>query len=418
MAATQIVCTNCGAKYRIPETFKGNRAKCKACGTVIDVAAQRAAEPAQEAGEERPAPAAAKPAAAKPAAARPASARPASTRSSRTAKKADAKPVPSRSRRKPAASDESEDSESGTVRRPRRAGASSGSGRGSSRGSARSSSRRGRAAAEEKQGNKAMLIGGAVLVLALAVVGVIFFMGGDEEPAGEKVAGADSETMNANMADSAAANQAEAPAETPPGEATEGKPAEGEPVEAAGEEKSADPAEASSEETKEPEKAAEPAKETKPARKKGEPITDPSQVFNPKTELDPMPWPADVTDEEKAIIDELISDLATGGRAGIEAKKKLEAMGHKPLAAIFNALREKDYMDSFDSMDAWELNKFMETTTKGANVPFRPVNIGEEVPLETADWNARIVKVWVSFVSHYSSAENWDKLMEKRGVKK
>jgi hypothetical protein len=34
-------CQNCGAKYKIPETFKGSKAKCKACGGVIDVEAAR-----------------------------------------------------------------------------------------------------------------------------------------------------------------------------------------------------------------------------------------------------------------------------------------------------------------------------------------------------------------------------------------
>ncbi len=407
MAATQIVCTNCGAKYRIPETFKGNRAKCKACGTVIDVAAQRATEATADAGEEKPA--AAKPAAAKPATAKPAAARPASPRRSRTTKSSDSPTRPTRSSRRAEASEEPEEADSKPVSRPRRASSGSASSGGASkRSSSRGgSSRRGRAVAEDKKGNKGMLIGGGVLVLAAAVVGVIFFMGGDDAPAEEKIATAGEGQANAEQATQIEEGKQTTGTETPAGET----PAAGQPVEAAGDEKGADPAaaEAAANESKEP------AKDSKPARKKGEPITDPSQVFNPKTELEPMPWPADVSDEEKAVIEDLISDLADGGRAGIDAKKKLEALGYKPLAAIFNALREKDYMDSFDSMDAWELNKFMETTTKGANVPFRPVNIGEEVPLETADWNARIVKVWVTFVSHYSDAEKWDGLMEKRG---
>ena len=38
------VCDNCGAKYRLPASFSGDKAKCKQCGSVIDVAAQKAFE--------------------------------------------------------------------------------------------------------------------------------------------------------------------------------------------------------------------------------------------------------------------------------------------------------------------------------------------------------------------------------------
>src|SRR5689334_19564063 len=46
-ALLQIVCDNCGAKYRLPESFQNATAKCKQCGSQIDVAGQRkvAAEP-------------------------------------------------------------------------------------------------------------------------------------------------------------------------------------------------------------------------------------------------------------------------------------------------------------------------------------------------------------------------------------
>src|SRR5262249_61989221 len=59
MTLLQIVCDNCGAKYRLPETFSGAKAKCKQCNSAIDVAAQRAAAQAPAA--------AATPAAARPA---------------------------------------------------------------------------------------------------------------------------------------------------------------------------------------------------------------------------------------------------------------------------------------------------------------------------------------------------------------
>src|SRR5262245_7018285 len=42
MTAIQITCDNCGAKYRLPENFTGSQSKCQKCGSVIDVARQRA----------------------------------------------------------------------------------------------------------------------------------------------------------------------------------------------------------------------------------------------------------------------------------------------------------------------------------------------------------------------------------------
>ena|SRR5204863_3929321 len=60
MTAIPIVCDNCGAKYKLPETFSGPQAKCQKCGSAIDVARQRG-------GAADAVPAAARPAGARPA---------------------------------------------------------------------------------------------------------------------------------------------------------------------------------------------------------------------------------------------------------------------------------------------------------------------------------------------------------------
>ena len=49
MTVIPITCDNCGAKYKLPESFKGHQAKCQKCGSVIDVAMQRSA-PAESGG--------------------------------------------------------------------------------------------------------------------------------------------------------------------------------------------------------------------------------------------------------------------------------------------------------------------------------------------------------------------------------
>ena len=49
MAHLQVQCQNCGKRYKLPETFASDKAKCKACGNTIDVAAARAAGATEEA---------------------------------------------------------------------------------------------------------------------------------------------------------------------------------------------------------------------------------------------------------------------------------------------------------------------------------------------------------------------------------
>jgi len=51
MSDLQIVCDNCGAKYRLPASFSGDRAKCQKCGSAIDVAAQKAVTAAPAAAQ-------------------------------------------------------------------------------------------------------------------------------------------------------------------------------------------------------------------------------------------------------------------------------------------------------------------------------------------------------------------------------
>lgn len=375
MAATQIICTNCGAKYRIPETFKGNRAKCKACGTVIDVAAQRDAE--TSAGPEVAAAAAsAKPAAARPARAKPADPRPRHSRRSAGSKTDEKKTARSSSR---------------SSRSPR-----------SRAGSASSGGRRGRASAEKNSGNKGVLIGGGLLVVALAVVGVIYMMGGDEGPTADEqqamnIAAADEQ---ARLDEAAKAAEAKKTAEEQADAAAATKAAAAIAIEAA----------ANKDQTA---AAPSPAK-----RKKGEPITDASQVFDPKSAVEPVPWPADMSNDEIAAISKMIEDFKGGGRAGIDAKKLLQGLGHKALPGIVNALREIDYLDSFEVMTAWEFNKFMEQLTDGTNVGFRPSVLGEPEPLDRADWNARIVVVWRKFALRFNNAEEWEKLMARNRKKK
>ena len=87
---TPITCANCGAQYRLPETFTAAQAKCKKCGGVVEIGAVQGEAPAKAEPAAKPAPAR-KPRAAKPAAKQTRKAAPAKATPGARAKGAEAK---------------------------------------------------------------------------------------------------------------------------------------------------------------------------------------------------------------------------------------------------------------------------------------------------------------------------------------
>lgn len=421
MTLAPIVCENCGAKYRLPETFKSPKAKCKKCGSMIDVAGQRSA-PAE--------PAAASAAPDKPA-------RTASTRSRRE-------------------SSRSSGEEAGGPRASR-SGRSGRSGSSSRRSGGRSGGRRGRGGEEtEKKKGKGMLIGVGVLVLAAAGGGAFVLLGGpseaelaaqqaaeeqaaaeqaateqaaalvtaiqaaldqsaegvaDPDQASTELAGFQSQLDEVSAMSAAAAEEATALFATfkdrvdqavAAKAAADKADAEAAAAEAAARQAAAPPPQAAAETGEQEEKWTSYV------------INDPSEVFDPMTETEPAPWPDYVTEEERAEIESLIADVARGGRASFAAKTKLEEYGHKALAAMVNRLREVNYTDSFDTMFAYEMNKMLERVTVTINAGFQDVVLGEEVDLRIAHWNASTVKAWLRLCDRYPTKEDWDRLMKSR----
>ena len=82
---------------------------------------------------------------------------------------------------------------------------------------------------------------------------------------------------------------------------------------------------------------------------------------------------------------ELLDEVQYGGAKAPHAKVELEEMGHKAIAGIVNRLREINYLDSWESMYAWELNKILEAMTIGMNVGFVAIEIGEDIDPRKAD---------------------------------
>jgi hypothetical protein len=92
-------------------------------------------------------------------------------------------------------------------------------------------------------------------------------------------------------------------------------------------------------------------------------------------------------------------------------------MGHKALAGIINKLREVDYTDSDDSQRAYELNALLGRITLGKNAGFKPVEAGEEIPLEIADHNARTAKTWQGLLTQYPTPDAFAKYLAERKAK-
>jgi hypothetical protein len=389
MTVLSITCDNCGAKYKLPETFTGSQAKCQKCGSVIDVAKQRAAASTP--------PTAAKPAAAKPAAA----ARPAVDRS-----KSEPKPAVERPAR-PARAERSKEAAGGEAK------AEDGKGRRGARGE--------RGERPAKKSSAMPLLLGSVGLVAAVVVVVVMMMRGDD-PKKDETAKADGAAMAAQKpADKPAENTAEKPAEKPAETPTE-KPADAagtaapaaKPDAPAAEKPAAAPA--ATPEAGKPADASTPPAETPPADPsrpkqayetiKG--IASMADVTDPKTYPEVV-WPASIDDTMKAQIRSLCDDVKNGGRPGIKAKPKLLELGHSALFGIVEALRTIDYKSESGNEHAFEFHKLLEEMTAGMGTGFAQVAVGEEIDPRKAEFNTRTVKAWRNMLDKFPDEESFKK---------
>ena len=412
MSVLSITCDNCGAKYRLPESFSSDKAKCKKCQSVIDVAAQRN-KPKEEAGGERKPAAAARPARARPAAA----SKPAAERAQ-----------PSASRR------------SGGSSQRRRAAADDDKGASGSR-------RRGRRDAKDEQPkkNNSMLLWGGVA--ALVVIGVVVALMWPEDkkttPNTEEVAqnngqaaanqnnestkkpeppaaDANSTAQAGKPADAAESGSGEGggsseAAETPA--ASGDKPAE-EPTADAAEDKQAEPAAAKPKAT-ESSGLSESPNDGNTERWMRNKTSSMAEVLDTKT-LGDVTWPESATPEIKVEVYELLDSVSDGGLAGIRAKPKLEKIGYFAIFGIIDRLRKLNYTDADDNMTAWELNKVLESITAGLNTGFAAVNVGEDLDPRKADYNAKTTKAWTKLIDNPQLADekSFDAWRKKRLQKK
>ncbi len=396
MSDLTIVCDNCGAKYRLPASFSGDKAKCKQCGSAIDVAAQKTAAAAP-----------AKTPAQKPAVA----AAPAATRSSRSSSTDADKP--GRSTRAGKGADES---------RGRRGKKDADGESGSSRGER-----------PVKKNNAMLFVGGGIGALALVAVIVALGSGKknaaqatdqakiEQSKAADKTAEAKTQPLvetpppvNPVAATPAVADAAKAPAAAdakappaPDGKATEAPTAP-------------KPAEASANGKTDKTPAESPTGGAPQRNSDRNKTASMEAVFDPKT-LGEVTWPSDVTAEQKTEIRGLMQDILDQGRASIVAKPKVVKFGYTAIFGIVEQLRQLDYRSTDGHMTAFELNKLLQEICAGMNTGFEAVNIGDTLKPNVADWNAQTNRAWAQLLLKFPSKdafETWKRDRLEKGLDK
>lgn len=353
MTVLHITCDNCGAKYKLPETFTGSQAKCQKCGSVIDVAKQRGQADGAGGGA---AASAAKPAAAKPAAA----ARPAIDRSKEAPKAAERAASPAKHKERPArhGKDEAESAGDG---------------------------KRGRHHHEKKKSNSMPLILGGVGLVAIVVV-VVIMMGGGKQPATDTTAKLEptaTKTPPANVA----------PATPPPAAAVD-KPEDAKPA-APATAPAAAPTEASAPPPAVPD---DPTRIKRPWEKMRNPPATMDAVADPKS-YGEVKWPEGFDAAKQTEIRALAEEAAGDGIRSVRAKKKLEEIGFGAMFGIVEQLQRIDYKSAEQSMIAFDLNKLLDQITAGLNARFEPVEATEELVPAKAEWNTRSVKGWMDLLA-------------------
>lgn len=365
MANTPVQCQNCGARYKIPDTFAGASAKCKKCGSMIDVASART---------DGDAPAAA------PTTGRTKGRATSTGTAARTGTPAGATGKGGTRRRRETAT-------AGTgAPGGKTKGAASGSRRGQRRGAAEADSEEGaRPRYERKKDNSPMMmmaVIGAMAVVA-AVLFFVFFNKNDTATQAESAktaqAAADQAAADQAAADKAAAAKAAADA-------------------------AADPAATGvTDAVAKPEKK-KPVKKP-PAPKTPVEIKDPADVYQPSSDLEKLPPPEGLSDTEAKEIEDLIETVKTGsGMPAIRATTSLKNKGIQAVPLIANAMIGLDYTKPEANQSAFQLSEIVRSATHFP-LGFQTILAGQELNLTLAHENAMSVKRLHQMASLYWHSE-------------
>lgn len=405
-------CSSCGARYKIPATFQGDKAKCKSCSGVVEVG------PVQTPGQEPGAQAKAKPIPARKPAPKPAD-KPAAKKERSGPSMKEKLKAQSEGDTAPAAKPKEEPkatrSSSRRAATPRRERAGAGdeepksasrrsSARASSRGGSRRSARDGgadddgeerprRGGRQQKKANPAVFLGAIVLFAIIAFGAWKFLDNGDDVAAGN------GDTAVADAGDSGMANAAGTTDETGSDESQPDASGGGEAEEAAdtstetGTEGTAEAAtEGAAEAATDTEAATEAPKKPKP-EKVYDPSTVDLSVYNFEKD-------AGSTDEEWADLQELAATMIDplAGAAGSRAQKSLVEAGKAAMPAIINQLLAIDFSSEEGYRNGDICQKKMMEICNG-------INLGWKYSTTPKDqvFNKKVALGW---------AKNWDKCVK------
>lgn len=466
------ICGDCGAQYKLPETFAADKAKCKQCGGVVAVGPVETAEPPAPA-QPKPEPVPAK----KPTAAkRPAQAPPkkvaeageeaprkrregpsmkeqlmARRKAEAAEGEAPAKPAAKKAAPKKAASKPASRKPAGAAKPAaggsrttrgsaasgaRRGGASSRRGRG---GEGEDEGRPARGRRQQKQGNPALLWGslGAVVI---AIAGWFFLMKDDgaQTPGDEATANAPAEagatdagTEGATAPEAAGSTEPEA-APAAPSEPEAAAPAS-EPAPAGdGAAETAAPEETAPEEPEGP--ATEPPRNAATGRYKvfmlsRQPKTAakyPDELYDPKDPAEPQiatyamfeTPPGTSPDEWEEIMDLARTMIdPDAGAAGNRAAIALEKKGKPAFPAIVNVMLTLDYSTKDGNQAGDVCQRSLQNIANGRNVGW--YHSYREEPNKTAIQNTRCVdllynNVWARELREPGYFERYAKIEEKK----
>jgi len=145
------------------------------------------------------------------------------------------------------------------------------------------------------------------------------------------------------------------------------------------------------------------------------------EVLDVKKATQPLELPAEITEEEKAKMAELLQKAkdGEGGAATGRNLRALEKMGWPVLWFLANHLREVNYKDPTEAMFAYQLNMTMQNITLGVNTGYVAVDVGEPMDPRKAQWNAMTVAQWQGGIkAQWPTREKFAEFIKNRKAKR
>ncbi|MHC4077696.1 MAG: zinc ribbon domain-containing protein [Planctomycetota bacterium] len=375
MAHIQIQCQNCGAKYKIPETFKSDTARCKQCGTMIDVTAQRQAA-AEETPEEETA--------------APSSASRSEEKSHGRSRRGGGRSSRRRSSRRRGREDQEDEQEAEKPHRGARA-AAGGRRRGHRAEDDDDGEEHGGRPRRQRKKDPTPIVVGAVIGV-LAIVTVLLVYNYWDEVAGKVKLPGQEDKYAAAQKQKAEEDEKEMQRRIAAAEAEQ---------------------ERLNTEAAEKRAAAKKAKEAAARKKKvlakAKTLED---VFDPST-LAKVPWSDAVKEDRRKELDELVATAMESGLPGIRAQRKLEDIGWAALVPLTNKILTFDYKTTKGNNDAFMLGAIVERIT-GWDPQLAVMTEGDKIEPKIAHDNAvGIYQLHIKMTKYWTTEDGLSKWRKK-----